>query len=109
MLGISPSALGHTVRNLEAKLDSYPDIRVEFVLDSRFIDIAANGFDAGIRLHDDVPRDRIAIRFQPDMVLAAVASPHICSGVPLRESRTNSHSIAASASVSKAAHSFRGN
>ncbi|EEE05474.1 LysR family transcriptional regulator [Burkholderia multivorans] len=56
-------------------LDRYPDIRVEFVVDSRFLDIVANGFDAGIRLHDDVPRDMIAVRFQPDMVLAAVASP----------------------------------
>lgn len=56
-------------------LQRYPDIRIEFVVDSRFVDIVAKGFDAGIRLHDDVPRDMIAIRFQPDMVLGAVASP----------------------------------
>lgn len=56
-------------------LDRYPDVRVEFVVDSRFIDIVANGFDAGIRLYDDVPRDMIAVRFQPVMVLGTVASP----------------------------------
>lgn len=56
-------------------LERYPDIRVEFIVDSRYIDIVAHGFDAGIRLHDDVPRDMIAVRFQADMVLAVVASP----------------------------------
>lgn len=56
-------------------LAAYPDIHVEFVVDTRLIDIVADGFDAGIRLLDDVPRDMIAIRFGPDMRLGAVASP----------------------------------
>ncbi|WP_175817386.1 LysR family transcriptional regulator [Burkholderia diffusa] len=56
-------------------LSSYPDIHVEFVLNSRMVDIVADGFDAGIRVHDDVPRDMIAVRFGPDMRFAAVASP----------------------------------
>jgi DNA-binding transcriptional LysR family regulator len=146
MLGVSPSALSHTVRNLEAKLGvrlfnrttrsvalteagerllgrvrpamadledavndvatasnrptgsirisasesgarplirhvlpgfvaRYPDIRVEFVVDSRLVDIVAAGLDAGVRVHEDVPRDMIAIRFGPDMRYCAVASP----------------------------------
>jgi DNA-binding transcriptional LysR family regulator len=146
VLGVSPSALSHTMRNIEAKLDvrlfnrttrsvalteageqllrrvrpaiadleeavnevatarnrpsgsirisasesaarllirhvlpgflsRYPDIRVEFVVDSRLVDIVAGGFDAGIRVLEDVPRDMIAIRFGPDMRFAAVASP----------------------------------
>jgi DNA-binding transcriptional LysR family regulator len=56
-------------------LATYPDIHVEIVVDTRFVDIVAEGFDAGVRLFDDVPRDMIAIRFGPDMRLAAVASP----------------------------------
>ena len=56
-------------------LATYPDIHVEIVVDTRMVDIVADGFDAGIRLFDDVPRDMIAIRFGPDMRLAAVASP----------------------------------
>ncbi|GAA0848976.1 MULTISPECIES: LysR family transcriptional regulator [Burkholderiaceae] len=65
-------------------LERYPDIRIEFIVDSRFIDIVANGFDAGVRLHGDVPRDMIAVRFQPDMVLAVVASPEYLQryGIP---------------------------
>jgi DNA-binding transcriptional LysR family regulator len=34
-----------------------------------------SGFDAGIRVHDDVPRDMIAVRFGPDVRFVAVASP----------------------------------
>lgn len=56
-------------------LATYPDIQVEFVVDTRLVDIVAEGFDAGIRLFDDVPRDMVAVRFGPDMRFAAVASP----------------------------------
>ena len=53
----------------------YPHINIEFVADNRLQDIVGDGFDAGIRLIDDVPRDMIAIRFGPDLRFAAVASP----------------------------------
>lgn len=56
-------------------LVAYPDIHVEIVVDTRFVDIVADGFDAGVRLFEDVPRDMIAIQFGPEMRLAAVASP----------------------------------
>ncbi|MBN3854060.1 LysR family transcriptional regulator [Paraburkholderia sp. Ac-20340] len=56
-------------------LEKYPDIHVEFVIDSRLVDVVSEGFDAGIRVHEDVPRDMIAVRFGPDIRLAAVASP----------------------------------
>lgn len=56
-------------------LASYPDIHVEFVIDTRLVDIVADGFDAGIRVLDDVPKDMIAVRFGADMQFSAVASP----------------------------------
>ncbi|TCK36798.1 DNA-binding transcriptional LysR family regulator [Paraburkholderia sp. BL8N3] len=56
-------------------LAAYPDIHVEFVVDTRLVDIVADGFDAGIRVLQDVPRDMVAVRFGPDMRFAAVASP----------------------------------
>ncbi|AXV83366.1 LysR family transcriptional regulator [Ralstonia solanacearum] len=56
-------------------LAAYPDIHVECVVDTRLVDIVADGFDAGIRLLEDVPRDMIAVRFGPDMRFVAVASP----------------------------------
>jgi DNA-binding transcriptional LysR family regulator len=61
-------------------LAAYPDIHVEFVVDTRLVDIVADGFDAGIRVLDDVPRDMVAIRFGPDMQFAAVASPGYFAG-----------------------------
>jgi DNA-binding transcriptional LysR family regulator len=60
-------------------LEAYPDIHVEIVVDTRLVDIVADGFDAGIRVLDDVPRDMIAIRFGPDLRFAAVASPEYLS------------------------------
>ena len=60
-------------------LAQYPEIHIEFVVDSRLVDIVAEGFDAGIRVLEDVPRDMIAIRFGQDMRLAAVASPDYLS------------------------------
>ena len=56
-------------------LATYPDIHVEFVVDTRLVDIVAEGFDAGIRVLQDVPHDMIATRFGPDMRFIAVASP----------------------------------
>ncbi len=60
-------------------LATYPDIHVEIVVDTRMVDIVADGFDAGIRVFEDVPRDMVAVRFGPDMRFAAVASPNYLS------------------------------
>lgn len=56
-------------------LKQYPQIHIEFVADSRLVDIVGDGFDAGVRVFDDVPKDMIAIRFGQDIRFAAVASP----------------------------------
>lgn len=75
-ISASESAAKAIVQNvLPDFLTTYPDIHVEFVVDTRLVDIVADGFDAGIRVHEDVPRDMIAIRFGDDMRFAAVASP----------------------------------
>ncbi|MGF6650938.1 DNA-binding transcriptional LysR family regulator [Paraburkholderia youngii] len=60
----------------------YPEIHVEFVVDSRLVDIVAEGFDAGIRVLEDVPRDMIAVRFGRDMRLVAAASPEYLARHP---------------------------
>ncbi|AXL50857.1 LysR family transcriptional regulator [Paraburkholderia caffeinilytica] len=64
---------------LPAFLAAYPDIHVEIVVDTRLVDIVADGFDAGIRILEDVPRDMIAVKFGPDLRFAAVASPEYLS------------------------------
>jgi DNA-binding transcriptional LysR family regulator len=75
-ISASEAAARPLVRHvLPAFLAGYPEIQVEIVVDSRLVDIVADGFDAGIRVLEAVPRDMIAVRFGPDMRFAAVASP----------------------------------
>lgn len=54
---------------------TYPEIRLELISESRFVDIISEQFDAGIRLGDDVGEGMIAVRITPDMEMAAVATP----------------------------------
>jgi DNA-binding transcriptional LysR family regulator len=60
---------------LPAFLAAYPDIHVEIVVDTRFVDIVADGFDAGIRVSEDIPRDMTVIPFGSEWHFTAVASP----------------------------------
>lgn len=60
---------------LGSVLAEYPDLRVEFSVDSAFRNIVDGGFDAGIRLGESVEQDMIAVRVGPDWRLVAVASP----------------------------------
>jgi DNA-binding transcriptional LysR family regulator len=46
-------------------LTAYPSIEVEVVVEERFIDVLAAGFDAGIRYGDALERDMIAIPIGP--------------------------------------------
>lgn len=52
----------------------HPDVRVELVTDARLVDIVAEGFDAGVRYPDFVPRDMVAVPCGPDLRVAIVAS-----------------------------------
>lgn len=56
-------------------LRRYPDIRFEAVDNDGLIDIVADGYDAGIRLHEVVPEDMVAIPFGSPQRLACVATP----------------------------------
>src|SRR5690606_19486082 len=56
-------------------LRDYPEIKVEIVSDNGFVDIAAQGLDAGVRLGESVEKDMIAVRIAPDGRLIPVASP----------------------------------
>jgi DNA-binding transcriptional LysR family regulator len=60
---------------LATVLPDYPDIRVEVSIDYGLTDIAAERFDAGVRLGDQVAKDMIAVRIAPDLRMAVVASP----------------------------------
>ncbi|AWH46699.1 LysR family transcriptional regulator [Stenotrophomonas sp. ZAC14A_NAIMI4_1] len=56
-------------------LQLYPQVHLDIVSDGRLDDIVSNGFDAGIRLAEAVPRDMVAVAVAPPMRFAVVASP----------------------------------
>ncbi|HET6609330.1 MAG TPA: LysR family transcriptional regulator [Rhodopila sp.] len=60
---------------LDKLLPDYPDIKIEIVIDYGLTDIAAQGFDAGIRSGEMVARDMIAVRIGPDLRSAVVGAP----------------------------------
>lgn len=56
-------------------LPTYPDIKVEVIVDYGFVDIVAQRFDAGVRSGEQVAKDMIAVRIGPDMRMAVVGAP----------------------------------
>ncbi|WP_417842065.1 LysR family transcriptional regulator [Terasakiella sp.] len=60
---------------LKKFLPDYPDITVEIIVDHGLTDIAAEGYDAGVRLGEQVAKDMIAVRIGPEMRMAVVGSP----------------------------------
>ncbi|WP_400176174.1 LysR substrate-binding domain-containing protein [Paracoccus yeei] len=84
-LTLSDHALDSVVwPKLKPMLAAYPEISVEFSLDSSFRNIVEEGFDAGVRLGESIEKDMIAVRIGPDWRLIAVASPSYFAecGVP---------------------------
>jgi DNA-binding transcriptional LysR family regulator len=55
-------------------LRDYPDIKVDIVIDNTLTDIAAERFDAGVRLGEQVATDMIAVRIGPDVSFAVVGA-----------------------------------
>jgi len=60
---------------LATLLPDYPDINVEIINDYGLTDIAADRFDAGIRLGEQVAQDMIAARIGPDFDQIVVGAP----------------------------------
>ncbi|NPT37759.1 LysR family transcriptional regulator [Paraburkholderia xenovorans] len=56
-------------------LPDHPDIRVEVIVDYGLTDIVAEGYDAGVRLGEQIAKDMIAVRIGPEVRMAVVGSP----------------------------------
>jgi len=56
-------------------LPANPDLNIEVIVDYGLTDIVAEGFDAGIRMGEQVAKDMIAVRVGPDLRMAVVGSP----------------------------------
>src|SRR5215475_2226189 len=54
---------------------AYPEIELEIAANDDMIDIAAEGFDAGIRLGQFIAADMIAVRLTPPFPIVVVGSP----------------------------------
>jgi DNA-binding transcriptional LysR family regulator len=61
-------------------LDLYPDVELDLVSEGRLVDIVEQGFDAGIRLLEAVPKDMVAVKFGGDVRFIAVAAPSYLDG-----------------------------
>ena len=52
-----------------------PEVVLDIVIDDGLSDIAAEGFDAGIRVGGRLQKDMVAVRLTPDVELLSVGSP----------------------------------
>ncbi len=59
---------------------SYPDVEVEVSISEEFVDLAAGGFDAGVRLGQFIAADMVAVRLSPPFALIVVGSPDYLRG-----------------------------
>ena len=67
-------------------LPDFPDIKVELIVDYGLADIVAQGFDAGVRLGEQLEKDMVAVRIGPEMRMAVVASPAYFAHHPVPQS-----------------------
>src|ERR1700735_372710 len=54
---------------------AYPEVEVEIAASKDLVDLAAEGFDAGIRLGQFIAADMVAVRLTPPFPLVVVGSP----------------------------------
>ena len=52
-----------------------PGLNVEITVDNKLVDVVKDGFDAGIRLGEQVDKDMVAVRISPDVCMVIVGAP----------------------------------
>lgn len=73
--------------------EAYPDVELEIVAADEMVDLAAGGFDAGIRLGELISPDMVAVRLTPPFPYAVVGSPAYLKihGEPARPEDLDEH------------------
>lgn len=56
-------------------LQRFPNIELEIAVDDHFVDVTAEGFDAGLRYGGTIPEDMIAIPLTPPLKWVVVGAP----------------------------------
>jgi DNA-binding transcriptional LysR family regulator len=84
----------HLLESLIASFcQAYPDVEVEIAASADLVDIAAEGFDAGIRMGQFIAADMVAVRLSPPFPFAVVGSPEYLRqrGAPKRIDDLRAH------------------
>ncbi|MFK4443289.1 DNA-binding transcriptional LysR family regulator [Caballeronia udeis] len=58
---------------------AYPEVEVEIVASAESVDLAAEGFDAGVRMGQFIAADMVAVRLTPSFPFEVVGSPDYLS------------------------------
>lgn len=61
---------------------AYPDMQVEITDDDSFVDIVADGYDAGVRFGESIQQDMVALPIGPAQRFVVVASPKLLERRP---------------------------
>jgi len=66
--------------------ERYPRVEVEVVVEERFVDIVAEGYDAGVRLSEAIERDMVQVRLTDAFRFVVVGAPSYLArhGTPQR-------------------------
>jgi DNA-binding transcriptional LysR family regulator len=71
---------------LPAFRERHPRVEVEIVIEERFVDIVAEGYDAGVRLSEAIERDMVQVRLTDSFRFVVVGAPQYLErhGIPSR-------------------------
>lgn len=75
-LNLPRVVISHIVEPMLAGfLEAYPEVEVEICAEDSFVDLAASGFDAGIRLGEFLDADMVAVRVSPPFRFVVIGAP----------------------------------
>ncbi len=75
-LAVPPSVVPIVLQPVLASFAAaYPDVVLEIATSEELVDLARDGFDAGIRMGEFIAADMVAVRLTPSFRFAIVASP----------------------------------
>jgi DNA-binding transcriptional LysR family regulator len=69
---IAPFVLGDVLGPL---ISAHPNLKLEIIATDRLVDIAEEGFDAGVRLGESLSEGMVAVKIKPRLRLVVVGSP----------------------------------
>jgi DNA-binding transcriptional LysR family regulator len=75
-LSVPRAALPYVIEPVLPRFrEQHPRVEVEVVAEDRFVDIVAEGYDAGVRLSEAIERDMVQARLTPEFRFVVVGAP----------------------------------